>query len=584
MLGALSVVLLVAALWGWLRPPTPQPVMRYSLALDSSEALISTARAGRIALSPDGSMLVYVGGPGNGLMVLRRDQLHATMLPGTEEAAGPYFSPDNKRIAFRQSARRLMIASLDGSPPIMVTDSLIGIRGMTWGADDFIYADGLAGPLIRFPARANGKPEWFGQLDTTAGEIDKIFPQVLPDKSVLFTTQRRSLRADAFAIAWLDPKSGSSKVVVEGANRARFVEPDYLLYAMTNGNLMVSRFNLSRHEVTGVAALVAEGLSSERTSIDFTTSRTGALAYVTGASGADREAILVDRDGAVQRVDSTWRAPNLRDPAISPDGSRFVASTGGALSTASSDILVKRFDATPPSKLTLEGGINRFPVWTRDGKNVVYAMSSGDSSFVVERAVDGGPPPMVRFKVRGAIATLTLTPSGDRVVYATGTSAGSRLYVRGIGDTASTRLVPGEETQRSPVLSPDGKWLAYTMGDLNNQRVYVSPFPNSSRAKQLVVDRDAGDPVWSTRGTELFYRDQRTQKIVAVPVTTTPVLSFGTPKALFDARSGVWLAGRYALSLDDSRFLITRSVGGPAAERLTMVQNWTRDLLKPGRK
>ena len=69
-----------------------------------------------------------------------------------------------------------------------------------------------------------------------------------------------------------------------------------------------------------------------------------------------------------------------------------------------------------------------------------------------------------------------------------------------------------------------------------------------------------------------------------MPVTTTPVLSFGTPKALFDARPGVWLAGRYALSLDDSRFLITRSVGGPAAEQLTIVQNWTRDLLKPGRK
>src|SRR6185295_15177188 len=156
----------------------------------------------------------------------------------------------------------------------------------------------------------------------------------------------------------------------------------------------VCRFNLSRHEVIGAPALVAEGLSSERTSIDFTTSRTGALAYVTGAGGADREAIWVGRAGAVQRVDSNWRAPNLRDPAISPDGSRFLASTGGALSTGSSDILVKRFDAAaPPSKLTLEGGINRFPVWTRDGKNVVYARSSGDSSSVVERAVDGGPPP-----------------------------------------------------------------------------------------------------------------------------------------------------------------------------------------------
>jgi serine/threonine-protein kinase len=586
MFGALSAVLFGAALWGWLRPDKPQPVVRYVLALDSSEVLISSNRWGRIALSPDGSTLVYVGGNVNALMVRRRDQLHATMLPGTEQAGAPFFSPDGKRIGFIQGARRLKIASLDGSPPIVVTDSLIGLAGVTWGADDFLYADGPGlTPLMRVAARADATPERFGQLDTAAREVDQFFPQILPDKSVLFTTQRQSARGDVFAIAVLDPKTRTSKVIVERANRVQFVEPDYLLYVTTEGNLMVSRFDLSRHEVTGVPALVAEGLASERARIDFTTSRTGVLAYVTGASRAGkREAIWVGRDGAVQPVDSAWRAANLGDPAISPDGSRFAVSTGAAIEVASSDILVKRFDAAPPSKLTLEGGINRFPVWTRDGKNVVYAMTSGDTSFVVERAVDGGAPPVVRFKVRDGIGTLTLTPSGDRVVYAGGLGLQSRLYVRGIADTVSTRVIPGEQTQRSPALSPDGKWLAYTTGESLNQRIYVSPFPNPSQAKLLVADRVASDPVWSTRGTELFYRDLATQRIVAVPVTTTPVLSFGTPKTLFDARFFASFAGRYALSRDDSRFLMTRSVDGPATERLTMVQNWTRDIPKPGRK
>jgi len=211
-------------------------------------------------------------------------------------------------------------------------------------------------------------------------------------------------------------------------------------------------------------------------------------------------------------------------------------------------------------------------------------MSSGDSSSVVERAVDGGAPSVVRFKVRGGIGPLTLTPSGDRVVYATGPTAGSRLYVRGIGDTVSTRVIPGEEAQLAPALSPDGKWLAYTMGEGTKQRIYVSPFPNASTAHLLVADRYARDPVWSTRGTELFYIDVGTQSIVAVPVTTTPVLSFGTPKPLFDVRSVGSLTGRYALSRDDSRFLMMRSVGGPAAERLTVVENWTQDLAKARRK
>ena len=192
-------------------------------------------------------------------------------------------------------------------------------------------------------------------------------------------------------------------------------------------------------------------------------------------------------------------------------------------------------------------------------------------------------PPVVDSRCETGIGPLTLTPSGDRVVYATGRwRRGRAVHVRGIGDTVSARVIPGEETQREPALSPDGKWLAYTTGEASRQRIYVSPFPNPSGAKLLVTDRMAREPVWSTRGTELFYRDQATQRIVAVPVTTTPVLSFGTPKTLFDVRSVGSFARRYTLSRDDSRFLMTRSVGGPAAERLTMVENWTRDLAKPG--
>ena len=64
-------------------------------------------------------------------MVRRRDELaRQDASPGTDSRGrAVLLGPTGNAIAFRQHARRLMIASLDGSPPILVTDRLIGLGG-----------------------------------------------------------------------------------------------------------------------------------------------------------------------------------------------------------------------------------------------------------------------------------------------------------------------------------------------------------------------------------------------------------------------------------------------------------------------
>ena len=159
-LGAIAVVSLLAAAWAWTRPAATQPAARYDIDLDSTERLIQTGRWGRVAISPDGSTIVYVGGPKNGLMIRRRDELHARQIPGTENAGSPFFSPDGKRLGFFQLASRLMIVGLDGNPPVFVTDSMIGVAGAAWGSDDMLYVDGAGStPLLRIAARAGAAPQ-----------------------------------------------------------------------------------------------------------------------------------------------------------------------------------------------------------------------------------------------------------------------------------------------------------------------------------------------------------------------------------------------------------------------------------------
>src|SRR2546423_10851810 len=191
----LAILISAGAIWGWLRPAPAKQVVRSMLAIDSTEALApSTPWSGRVAISPDGSRLAYIGGPRSQLLIRPRSQLHAIAVPGTEGATTPFFSPDGKHVGFLRE-HIVQIASVSGGPPITVSDSLTGVAGASWGPDNFIYADGsvdfMAVSLVRVEAKPGAVPRWFTTLDTAGREVDHSWPDVLPNgKGVLFTTSR----------------------------------------------------------------------------------------------------------------------------------------------------------------------------------------------------------------------------------------------------------------------------------------------------------------------------------------------------------------------------------------------------------
>jgi len=78
-----------------------QPVLRLEADLGNEVSLVPLARPTfrSVAISPDGTRLVYVGiisgGPPK-LLTRRLDQPNATELPGTEGAMDPFFSRDGQ--------------------------------------------------------------------------------------------------------------------------------------------------------------------------------------------------------------------------------------------------------------------------------------------------------------------------------------------------------------------------------------------------------------------------------------------------------------------------------------------------------
>src|SRR5437899_1248528 len=325
----LAMLISVTGIWGWMRPEPAKQVVRSTLAMDSTEAMAPGAPwSGRVAISPDGSRLAYIGGPRSQLLLRARNQLHTIAVPGTEGASTPFFSPDGSKVGFLR-VQDVQIASINGAPPITVSNSLTGTSGASWGPDGFLYVDANTngGGLLRVEAKPGTKPSWFTVLDTASGEFDHTWPDVLPNgKGVLFTIRFSAKNGakgrTSYAIAVADIPSGKHRVIVDDAMYARYASSGHLLYVTANKTLMVVPFDQNSMKVVGEPTALSEGmrLGLLGGSADLAVSATGTLVYATGAGQGKQELVWVTRDGRAQAVDPEWPSDYWGSPALSPDG------------------------------------------------------------------------------------------------------------------------------------------------------------------------------------------------------------------------------------------------------------------------
>jgi eukaryotic-like serine/threonine-protein kinase len=586
---ALAILATVMALWGWMRPAGSKRVVRYSLGWDSTEQLAQGGVwSGRLAISPDGSRLAYIGGPRAQLMVRELNLLHAVAIPGTEGASTPFFSPDGQHVGFVADGKTLEIVALSGGAPIIVADTNIGATGDSWGRDGFIYADAQAiGGLLRIEAKPGAVPRWFTVLDTAKGETDHAFPDVLPNgKGVLFTImsggKNAAKNATPFAIAVAAIPSGEYHAIVRDAVYARYSASGHILYVTTNGTLMIAPFDQNSMKTTGKPTALIEGMRvGSGGSTDLAISDEGTLVYATTTKPGS-ELVWVTRDGKAHPVDPDWQGGELGSPALSPDGKQVALTRDVVGKTA--DIWIKHLDRGSSLKLTLDGYDNYGAGWTPDGRSVTYSSSSATGVLLTKRA-DGSGQAVVQAHEKWDVYNPRWSPDGKWLIFQTDVvSPGADIYgIRPGVDSAPVPLVATKFTEVSPAISPNGRWLAYASDESGQFEIYVVPFPNTSASKSAVSTRGGSEPLWSHSGNELFYRD-RSGNLVAVEVKTTPTFSHGRSTPLFSAggfSSGEWGLG-YAVAPGDQRFLMIRPTGPP--DKLIVVENWFEELKAKSQK
>jgi len=591
----IAILISGAAIWGWIRPSSSKPVLRYRLVVDSTEAIAKgSSWSGRIALSPDGSRLAYIGGPRSQLLIRSRDRLHAIAMPGTEGVTNPFFSPDGKHVGFLEDGG-VRIAAIDGGPSIrlthggpsiIVTDTLTGLAGASWGADGMIYADndGSNG-LVRVEAKPGAVPNRFTTLDTANNEFDHTWPDVLPNgKGVLFTVTYSGEKGVkgrfSYAIAVAAIPSGKHRVILQGATYARYASSGHLLYVTDDKRLMAVPFDQNSMTVRGEPIALTEGIRTGLGgSADLGISATGTLVYSTGAETGTQELVWVTRDGKADAVDPEWSGEFLGFPALSPDGKR-VAVTRSA-NGEPFEVSIKRLDRGPSVHLAGDGNENFQPSWAPDGRSVTFTSNpaKGPSYVVIERA-DGGAPGAPELHRTGNIFNAGWSPDGKWLIVTTDTlGAGDILGMRPGVDTAPIPLVATAFTETSPAISPNGRWLAYSSNESGRDEIYVSHFPDTRVGKWEVSTSGGTEPVWSHRGTELFYRDA-SGNLVATVVNANLDFSVGRSTILFPAAGyeSLRYTPQYAVAPDDKRFLMIRPLETGTPDKLIVVENWFEEF------
>ncbi len=581
-----------------------RPVMHVSLELQPAERVADMMPSSvsprpelsrtAMALTPDGRGVIFAGAKGSltQLFVRRLDQPLATPIVGTEGAVGPFLSPDGQWIGFWADGKVKKVP-LAGGPPISICDALsaVGLFGATWGSHDTIVFSVTFGRnmtsgvgLMKVPA-AGGTPQPLTTPDAGNKELRHLLPAWLPDeRAILYTVATTADLSSGARIVAQTIASGERHVVVEDATDPRYLPSGHLLY-MKLGVLMAAPFDATKLQVTGPAVAVLDGVmqalnapneATETGAGQFAVSTSGTLVYIGGGIFRDlnRQLVLVDRHG----TEAPLKEPpaSVLAPRISPDGQRVLYARRRA---ASRVMDTRIYDLRRDTSVRLGQDERGQAVWSPDGQRVFATRRSDAATGQVVLSVDGR-----------TLEEINTPPS----LFPSSWSSGGNLVI--LGSTSGAWVVPmdgvrqahiavEERTARWPVLSDDGRWIAYGSNESGRSEIYVQPFPGPG--EKVRISQEGGtEPVWSHSG-ELFYlqgpalASDSAVAVMAVTVGTNPGFTAGKPTMLFSGNYVRTIPIRnFDVSPDGQHFVMVKPVMEAQLPITTMslVVNWTEEL------
>ena len=342
---------------------------------------------------------------------------------------------------------------------------------------------------------------------------------------------------------------------------------------------MAVPFSAETKQLTGKPFRVANDAWAASVSAD------GSLVYATavGEGTPDRRLVWVDAAGEVavipgEPMDPVW------SPALSPDESQAVGVVriDGGVDLWVQDLargVGRRLTFTAESDLDVNA-----PAWSPDGRDVVFSRCENlvcslfaiiaDGSGAERRLFEGSQVDFSHDGLHLVYETFPLDANADVLFVPLGTP--------GSVDSAGepTALLQTAEVEHEPVLSPDGKYLAFRVGSGDESNIFLTQFPSGHGRWQVSFD-GGREPRWSPAGGKLFFIGDD-DALYEVAVSTTPTVEVGRPRKRVE-RTDELSPGRGYDVARDGRLLMVQKVpdaGTDGELAIVVVHNWLQDAAR----
>ena len=580
---AAAVLIAMAAVtaWAvWFKPAPAAAMTRFQVPLPENVNFSQY-----VSLSPDGRKLVFNStGESSGLWVRNLDSLEWRPLPGTQNAASPFWSPDSKYLAFGV-ANQLKKIDIAGGSPQTITESIFPAGSGIWTRDGTIIFGGRGAGALSKVSQAGGVATPVTTVDLARGESFHALPTLLPDGKHFIYLRNGGADVIGMYTGSLDakPEEQSKERFLAGAFAASYVN-GYLFF-MRDKTLMAQSFDAGSLKVTGEPLPVVEGVATTGSIGVFSVSASGALAYRSGASAGNYLLTWVDRQG--KTLDTFGQ--NGFDSAVrlSPDGARGVVRD--AASNARGDLWTLDFARGIRTRFTFRQSAGSTGVWSPDGSRIAFS-AGALMEILYEKASTGEGEEKELWKEPGKILyPISWSRDGRFLLYSTINPGGGAADVFVLpleGDRKPAVLLNTRAGEGEPTFSPDMRWIAYASNESGRSEVYVRPFVASALSLgegKWQISRDGGQsPRWRADGKEIIFDAPPNGSVkMAVEVNgSRSAFEAGPPLRLFQNAGGAADLG-WDITKDAKRFLIALPPAQqPTQTPITVVLNWQAQLTK----